>query len=101
MPLFLKVVVGVVALYLLFELLEHAIIPLAALILRGKRKKLTGPLSLIGEIGEVKEWSGSEGRIFVHGSIWGANSKDNLKPGDKVEILGVEGLVLQIKLHTG
>lgn len=101
MPLPLKIVVGVVSLYLLSEFIEHAVIPLAALIFRGKRKQVTGPSSLIGEVGEVREWSGPEGRIFVHGSLWAANSDNSLKPGDRVEIIGIEGLVLRIKLYTG
>ncbi|MGD9346128.1 MAG: NfeD family protein [Candidatus Aminicenantes bacterium] len=101
MPLFLKIVIAVVALYLLFEFIEHFIIPLAVLVFRGKRKQVTGPSSLIGEVGEVREWSGSGGRIFVHGSLWAANSDDYLNPGDKVEIVGVDGLVLRIKLHAG
>ncbi len=36
MPLFLKIVVGVILAYLLFEFVEHAIIPLAWLILKKK-----------------------------------------------------------------
>ena len=100
MHLLLKIVIGGVALYLLFEFIEHAVIPLASLIFRGKRKQVTGPSSLIGEVGEVREWHGPEGRIFVHGSLWAANSDDSLKPGDKIEIVGVEGLALNIKLRT-
>ena len=99
MPLFLKLVVGVIAAYLLFEFIEHAVIPLAWLIFKGKRKQVTGPSSLIGEVGVVREWSGSEGRIFVHGSIWAATGNGTQQPGDRVEIIGVEGLVLRIKPH--
>jgi membrane-bound ClpP family serine protease len=101
MPLLLKILGGVIAAYLLFEFVEHAVIPLASLIFKGKRKQVTGPSSLIGEIGDVKAWSGTEGRIFVHGSIWAATSNSTLNPGDKVEIAGIEGLILRIKLHKG
>lgn len=98
MPLFLKIIVGVILAYVLFELFEHVIIPLAWLILKGKRKQLTGPTALIGEIGEVREWNGTEGRIFVHGSIWAAMSDVPLVPGAKAKVVGVEGLVLKIEL---
>lgn len=97
MPVFLKIVVGVILAYLFFELLEHAIFPLAWLILKGKRKKMPGPPGLIGEVGEIKEWGGTEGRIFVHGSIWSAASEDSFAIGDKAEVLDIDGLVLKIK----
>lgn len=98
MPPILKIFIGVILAFVLFELFEHVIIPLAWLILKGKRKQLTGPSSLIGEIGEVREWNGTEGRIFVHGSIWAATSGSSLTPGDKAKVTGVEGLVLEIKM---
>jgi membrane-bound serine protease (ClpP class) len=100
MPLYAKIFVGIVLAYLLFEFIEHVIIPLAWLILRKKRKHFTGPSSLIGEVGEIREWGGNEGRIFVHGSIWAAMSNDPLTLGDKAEVLAVEGLVLKIKSIT-
>jgi membrane-bound serine protease (ClpP class) len=97
MPLFLKIVVGVILVYLLFEFVEHVIIPLAWLILKKKRRQVTGPAGLIGEVGEVREWSGTEGKIFVHGSIWAATSNDPFMAGDKAEVIDVEGLVVIIK----
>ena len=97
MPLFLKIVVGIILAYLLFEIVEHMIIPAVWLIMKGKRKDVTGPLGLIGEIGEVKEWRGKEGKIFVHGSIWTATSDAPLAPGDKAKVIGVEGLELRIE----
>ena len=94
MPMFLKIVVGIVVLFVLFEIVEHLVIPLAWLILRKKRKHVTGPLGLIGEVGEIKEWSGMEGKVFVHGSIWAATSNVPLSQGDKVKVVDVEGLEL-------
>jgi membrane-bound serine protease (ClpP class) len=101
MPMFLKITVGIILAYILFEIVEHAIIPLAWLILKKKRKHVTGPLGLIGEVGEIREWSGTEGKIFVHGSIWAATSDDPFTRGDRAEVLEVEGLVLKIKAITG
>ena len=101
MPLFLKIVVGIILAYILFEIVEHVIIPLAWLILKKKRKHVTGALGLIGEVGEIREWSGTEGKIFVHGSIWAATSDDSFTLGDRAKILDVEGLVLKIKPITG
>jgi membrane-bound serine protease (ClpP class) len=101
MPMFLKIIVGIIVAYLLFEIVEHAIIPLSWLVLKKKRKHVTGPLGLIGEVGEIREWNGTEGKIFVHGSIWAATSDDPFIPGDRAEVLDVEGLVLKIKPITG
>jgi membrane-bound serine protease (ClpP class) len=100
MNIVFKVVIGIVFVYLLFEFIEHAIFPLVWLILKKKRKQVTGSAGLIGEVGEVREWSTTEGRIFVHGSIWAATSDYHFTPGDKAEILDVEGLVLIIKPIT-
>ncbi|MGD8539743.1 MAG: NfeD family protein [Candidatus Aminicenantes bacterium] len=99
MPLFLKIIIGVVLAYLLFELFEHVIIPIAWLIFKGKRKQLTGPASLIGEVGEVKEWRGMEGSVFVRGSNWAATSDSSFTPGDKVAVDNVEGLTLIVRPH--
>jgi membrane-bound serine protease (ClpP class) len=97
MLLFIKILVGVILAYLVFEIVEHAIIPLAWLIMKKKRRQVSGPSGLIGEVGEVREWRGTEGRIFVHGSIWAATSGDPIVSGDKVKVIDVEGLVLKIK----
>lgn len=101
MPLLLKVIVGVILAYLFFEFIEHAIIPLAWLILKKKRNPVTGPLGLIGEVGEIREWSETGGKIFVHGSIWSATSQKTFSPGDKAEVLEVDGLVLKVGSING
>ena len=95
----LKVIIFIVLAYLLFEFIEHAVIPLLWLILKKKRKPLTGSSGLIGEVGEVKEWSNTEGRIFVHGELWSAMSEEPLSPGDKAVVQNVQGLTLIGKPH--
>ncbi|UCC40637.1 MAG: hypothetical protein JSV96_04105 [Candidatus Aminicenantes bacterium] len=95
----LKIFVFIILAYLLFEFIEHIVIPLFAIILKKKRKPVTGDSGLIGEVGEVKEWSRTEGRIFVHGELWWATSEEPLSPGDKAEIQSVNGLTLKVKPH--
>lgn len=95
----LKILLLVLIAYLLFELTEHFVIPLLWIILKKKRRSLSGPSGLIGEIGEVKEWSNTEGRIFVHGELWQATSEEPLSPGDKAVIQNVQGLTLTVKSH--
>jgi len=54
---------------------------------------------LIGEGGEGKDWSNTEGRIFVHGELWWATSEEPLSPGDKAMVQSVQGLTLMVKPH--
>lgn len=95
----LKVFLFIVLAYLLFELIEHAVIPLFWFILKKKRKIVTGASGLIGEVGEIREWSDMEGRIFVHGELWWATSEESFSPGDKAEVQNVQGLTLTVKSH--
>ena len=95
----LKIFLFIVLAYLLFELIEHAVIPLLGLILKKKRKPVTGSSGLIGEVGEVKEWSNKEGRIFIHGELWWATSEEPLSPGDKAVVQNVQGLTLTVEPH--
>jgi len=95
----LKIFLFILLAYLLFEFAEHIVIPLFWLILKKKRRPVTGDSGLIGEVGEVKEWSDTEGRIFVHGELWWATSEEPLSPGDKAEIQTVRGLTLKVKLY--
>ena len=90
----LKILLFVILAYLLYELIEHAILPLLWLITKKQKRSVTGASGLIGEIGEVKEWRGNEGRIFVHGELWRATGEEPLLPGDKVVVQNVQGLML-------
>lgn len=95
----LKIFLFVVLAWLLFELIEHAVVPLLWLILKKKKKHLTGSSALIGKVGEVKEWSRTQGKIFVHGELWRATSEEPLSPGDKAVVQNVHGLTLMVKPH--
>lgn len=96
----LKIFLFIFLAYLLFELIEHVIIPLFWLVQKKKKRPITGDSGLIGEVGEVKEWKDTEGRVFVHGEIWWATSEEPLSPGDKAEVQTVKGLTLKVKPHT-
>ncbi|NNL87516.1 MAG: hypothetical protein HKP25_00455 [Marinicaulis sp.] len=45
----------------------------------------------------VTEWSGSEGMVNAGGELWRAMSKDDLAPGDHVEVASMKGLVLHVR----
>jgi membrane-bound serine protease (ClpP class) len=60
-------------------------------------KPKTGARGLLGEIGVVKEPILQEGKVFVHGELWKAISKDPIEKGAKVRVVKVENLVLEVE----
>lgn len=48
----------------------------------------------------VVEWSAEGGYVSAGGELWRAASKDALKPGDKVAISAVNGLLLNVKKQS-
>jgi len=60
-------------------------------------KPRTGATGLLGEIGVVKEPILQEGKVFVHGELWKAISKDPVAKGAKVRVIKVEDLVLVVE----
>jgi membrane-bound serine protease (ClpP class) len=76
-------------------------IVVSALAFRAYRSKpKSGMEGLIGEIGEVKGPIDPEGTVFVHGELWRAVSKERIEPGEKVEVTGARGLVLDVRRFT-
>lgn len=63
-----------------------------------RKKKLTGAEGMIGEEGEVlTDFKEGKGKVFVHGEIWNAESKEELKKGDRIKVVGVKGLTLIVE----
>lgn len=60
-------------------------------------KPRTGASGLLGEIGVVKKPILPEGKVFVHGELWNAISKDPIEKGAKVRVVKVENLVLEVE----
>ena len=70
----------------------------ASLAFRAYRAKpKSGMEGLLGEVGVVKERIDPEGLIFVHGEYWRAIARERVEPGEKVEVEGIDGLVLKVK----
>ena len=63
--------------------------------LRGK--PMGGVDGLMGEIGVVREAIAPEGLIFVHGEYWRAFSNEKFEPEERVEVVGIEGLLLKVR----
>jgi len=58
-----------------------------------RRPVTVGPQTIVGEEGIVR----SGGLVFVHGELWQARSDQPLETGQRVEVVGREGLVLDVK----
>ena len=64
--------------------------------LRKVRKKVGGE-AIIGEKGEVVAFQSGKGYAKVRGEIWMFESDEELSPGDKIVVVGREGLTLKVK----
>jgi membrane-bound serine protease (ClpP class) len=57
----------------------------------------TGKEGLVGEIGVVQSDLKPEGKVFVHGELWNAESEENIPKGTKVKVLEVKkNLMLKV-----
>ena len=61
-----------------------------------QKKAVTGTEGIIGEIGVAKQDIDKTGKVFVHGETWDAVSDVPLKEGERIEVIGMEGLKLFI-----
>lgn len=74
------------------------VLVIARFALRSRRAKIvSGREQMIGATGEVLDWKGGRGHVFVHGERWRARGVDKLKVGDAVEVGGIEGLTLTVR----
>ena len=53
---------------------------------------------MIGIIGEAMEDFAEEGRVWVHGESWLAQSTAPVKKGQKIEVTAKDGLLLKVKI---
>ena len=62
-----------------------------------RSKPTGGSEGIVGEVGEVREAIDPEGLVFVHGEYWRAFSEEPIEPGEKVEVTGINGLLLNVQ----
>ncbi|NWG92238.1 MAG: nodulation protein NfeD [Parvularculaceae bacterium] len=51
--------------------------------------------------GVVDDWDGKEGWVIIEGERWRARSDRPLRPGDKIKVVEIDGLVLVVKQAKG
>lgn len=60
-------------------------------------KPTTGKEGIVGEIGTVVTSLSPEGKVAIHGEFWKAESDQPIDVGEKVQVIGVNNLVLKVK----
>ncbi len=61
------------------------------------RKAVSGIEGLIGEQGKASTNIAPEGKVFVHGELWNAESEVTINAGESVEVTAVYGLKIKVK----
>jgi membrane-bound serine protease (ClpP class) len=61
-----------------------------------KARPALGMDGLIGEIGEVRDRLAPKGKIFVHGEYWNASADREIDSGEKVRVVGYDGMRLTV-----
>lgn len=73
------------------------VVVIARFALTSRRARVvSGREEMVGAIGEVLDWKGGRGHVFIHGERWRARGVDELKAGDAVEIRDINGLILTV-----
>ena len=57
----------------------------------------TGAAGLIGKTGVVKNAIMPDGKVFIHGELWNATSKQALNKGEKIRVVRIVNLVLEVE----
>ncbi len=66
-----------------------------------RRPVASGVEGLQGEIGEVRTRLAPQGKVWVHGEYWTAESDEEIEVGQKVQVVAVDHLVLQVRRAAG
>ena len=73
------------------------ILAISYLVVRSQKAKPTlGMAGLVGEVGEVRSKLSPVGKIFVHGEYWNARADGEIDVGEKVKVLGYDGMCLKV-----
>ena len=73
-----------------------------ALALKARRRRVvSGEEEMIGAGGEALDDFDGGGRVRVHSEEWQARSDVAVKRGQKIRVVGREGLILKVEPHNG
>ncbi len=58
---------------------------------------VSGAEEMIGARGNITDWTGTRGHVFVHGERWQAEGPAGLAPEDEVRVTAMDGLLLSVE----
>jgi membrane-bound serine protease (ClpP class) len=61
-----------------------------------RQPAFSGPESIVGAVGEVREAISPEGLVFVRGALWKASAEKAIEAGAAVRVVGRHGLELEV-----
>lgn len=61
------------------------------------RKVATGVEGMVGELGTASTDIAAGGTVHIHGEYWNAQSEKPITKGDRIRVVGIEGLVLKVE----
>ena len=64
------------------------------------RKSEFDPSNIMGLVGEARTNILLEGTVYVGGEEWSARSKERINRGEKIKVIGKEGLVLWVEKNN-
>ncbi|WP_438970454.1 NfeD family protein [Methylophaga sp.] len=68
------------------------------MVLRNRKNQVvSGQEQMIGAICIASEDFSEQGKVHVHGEQWTARSQQSLKKGQRAQVLGIDGLILNIR----
>ena len=65
-----------------------------------QRVVVSGQEEMIGAVGEALEAIQNEGRVRVHSELWHARANQPVERGNKIRVVGMEGLVLIVEPYS-
>jgi len=65
-----------------------------------RQPAFSGPESIVGAVGEVREAISPEGLVFVRGALWKASAEKPIEAGAPVRVVGRHGLELEVAPET-
>ncbi|MPZ77256.1 MAG: nodulation protein NfeD [Deltaproteobacteria bacterium] len=74
------------------------IFAISYLVFRSQKIRPTmGMEGLLGEIGEVRRKLSPSGKVFVHGEYWNAQADGEIDVGERIQVVGYDGMNLKVK----
>lgn len=92
-----SVIIILIIAFLLFEFVEHVVLPLIWFIKDRNKRSNYGVSGMIGKVVEIKRWDKTEGQVLINGELWKAVCEVPLSVGGKAIIQDVERLTLRLK----